>query len=269
MRGKTLEAGKLRRIFHVLHTEMGPQNWWPAGSAFEVVVGAYLTQNTAWSNVEQAIGNLRSAEALSVSGIRNIPLEELERLVRPSGYYRQKAARLKGFVAHLDTHYGGSLESLFAQPVEALREELLGLSGIGPETADAILLYAANREVFVVDAYTRRILQRHGIAQAQTGYEEIRLAVQKSLAEPGDAQSHPRNPSKAKLRRIGPASEPLAPLPHEPSPASAMERTELAQRYNEFHALLVQTAKHYCAKATPRCQSCPLRSLLPPGLLPR
>ena len=181
MSGSGSKAKKIRQIFAVLETAMGPQHWWPAGSAFEVVVGAYLTQNTAWTNVERAMGNLRDAGVLSISGIRNIPLEELELLVRPAGYFRQKAARLKLFVAHLDAHYGGSLAALFARPAEALRAELLGLTGIGPETADSILLYAACGEVFVVDSYTRRIFERHGLAKAETRYEEIRLEVQKAL----------------------------------------------------------------------------------------
>lgn len=238
---------------------MGPQHWWPAGSAFEVVVGAYLTQNTAWTNVERAMQNLREAGLLSISGIRDTAVEELEQLVRPAGYFRQKAARLKRFVAHLDIHYGGSLEAMFARPAEALREELLGLPGIGPETADSILLYAASCEVFVVDSYTRRIFERHGIAEADIGYEEIRLRVQQALSEdakPGDRE-----------KVSFPADQALAV--HAPSAASQMERSDLARSYNEFHALLVQTAKHYCVKGTPKCEQCPLLGLLPPGPRPK
>jgi endonuclease III related protein len=269
MAKKSLEARKIRRLFQTLEAAMGPQHWWPGGSAFEVVVGAYLTQNTAWTNVELAIGNLRGAGMLSIPGIRGLPLDELERLVRPSGYYRQKAARLKQFVAHLDARHGGSLEAMFAQPVEALRQELLGLAGIGPETADSILLYAASREVFVVDSYTRRILERHRLARPDTGYEEIRGAVETALAASG-AEAGPASPL-ALLDAAPETGSPArkGPEPHPPSAASAMARSELAQRYNEFHALLVQTAKHYCLKAAPRCQNCPLRPLLPPGALPR
>jgi endonuclease III related protein len=237
---------------------MGPQHWWPASSAFEVVVGAYLTQNTAWTNVELALANLRQAGVLSLAGIRETAVEELERLVRPAGYFRQKAARLKRFVAHLDSCHGGSLESMFAGPLAALREELLGLNGIGPETADSILLYAASREVFVVDAYTRRIFERHGLAQKDTGYEEIRAAVEKALAEE-DSSPH-LNAASSKARHEG--GPPVRISIHPPSAASAMERSELSRRYNEFHALLVQTGKHYCVKGAPRCESCPLRALL-------
>jgi endonuclease-3 related protein len=256
MHRKKAGAEKLRRMFQMLHRAMGPQNWWPAGSAFEVVVGAYLTQNTAWTNVEQAMGNLRAAGVLSISGIRGTALGELERLVRPAGYFRQKAARLKGFVEHLDANYGGSLEALFTLPLAALREELLGLPGIGPETADSILLYAANREVFVVDTYTRRILERHGLVQAEAGYEEIRDAVETAFRDLGmtDAATDPSLSGMPPSLRI-----------HPPSLVSATQRSDGAQRYNEFHALLVQTAKHYCAKAAPRCETCPLRTLLPTG----
>jgi endonuclease-3 related protein len=271
MRRKNSASPTIRRIFRTLETAMGPQHWWPAGSAFEVVLGAYLTQNTAWRNVELAMGNLRGAGVLSVPGIRGTTVEELEGLVRPAGYYRQKAARLKNFVAHLDARHGGSLETMFAQPAEALRKELLGLSGIGPESADSILLYAASREVFVVDAYTRRIFERHRLAQAGTGYEEIRAAVETALAE--ESPLTHLNAANPKARREGgaptvvPAIQELAI--HAPSAASSMARSELSQRYNEFHALLVQTAKHYCLKAAPLCHSCPLRPLLPPGALPR
>ena len=277
MAGKS-GSGLIRTIFEVLEGAMGAQHWWPARSPFEVVLGAYLTQNTAWTNVERAIANLREAGVLSIAGIREIPLRELERLVRPAGYFRQKAARLKGFVEHLDTRHRGSLETMFATPLPELREELLALNGIGPETADSILLYAASQEIFVVDAYTRRIWQRHGLAHAGTGYEEIRAGVEQALAQ-GEANPRPnqrrvKGSPKAFLERIsnvsneGKSREPSIRI-HPPSMASAMPRSELARRYNEFHALLVQVGKHYCLKAAPRCELCPLRLLLPPGAHPR
>lgn len=235
---------------------MEQQHWWPAESAFEVVVGAYLTQNTAWTNVEKAMENLRQAGALTVSGIRATSLSELERLVRPAGYFRQKAARLLRFVEHLDAGYRGSLEAMFARPTKALREELLALPGIGPETADSILLYAACHEVFVVDTYTRRIFERHGLAEADAKYDEIRLAVERALAA---AEPETRKPASTKTTNAAL----LAIKPHEPSVASRMERSELAQRYNDFHAMIVQTAKHFCLKGEARCEQCPLRELLP------
>src|SRR5579863_3972379 len=136
------EAAEIRAYYRTLLEAWGPQHWWPAQSPLEVIVGAFLTQNTAWTNVEQALGNLRVARLLSVSGIRRVPLTKLERLIRPSGYFRQKAYRLKLFIAHLDKYHGGSLTSLLSRPTNQLREELLNLNGVGPETADSILLYA-------------------------------------------------------------------------------------------------------------------------------
>src|SRR5689334_7489550 len=132
----------LRAIFRTLRKLWGPQHWWPAESQFEVIVGAYLTQNTSWTNVERAMQNLRAANALSIDAIRTMPLARLEELIRPSGYFRQKADRLKRFISYLDERYHGSLERMFAEPTPKLLEELLALNGVGPETADSILLYA-------------------------------------------------------------------------------------------------------------------------------
>jgi endonuclease-3 related protein len=153
----------IRAYYDTLFSAWGRQHWWPARSRFEMIVGAFLTQNTAWINVEKALANLRRARLLTIGGIRNSPQAELEQLVRPSGYFRQKAQRLKAFVEFLDERYGGSLTRMFARPTAELRRELLALNGVGPETADSILLYAGNHPVFVVDAYTRRILERHEI----------------------------------------------------------------------------------------------------------
>jgi endonuclease-3 related protein len=258
MRETSLDENNIQKIFRTLEAAMGPQHWWPAGSPFEVVVGAFLTQNTAWTNVERALGNLRGAAVLSISGVRNTPLEELEQLVRPAGYFRQKAARLKRFVTHLDASHSGSLDQMFTQPLEALREELLGLPGIGPETADSILLYAAGREVFVVDAYARRIFERHALIRPDANYDQIRLGVERALATLAMEETPLASPDAARP----PAPHP--PAPHAPSAASTMERSELSRRYSEFHALIMQTAKHFCVKAAPRCEGCPLRPLLPP-----
>ena len=138
---------EIQQYYTVLSRAWGPQHWWPAETQFEVIVGAYLTQNTAWTNVERALANLREARLLSEEGIRTVRLARLERLIRPSGYFRQKATRLKIFVAFLDKQYNGSLEKLFEQPTPKLRDELLNLNGVGPETADSILLYAGNHPV--------------------------------------------------------------------------------------------------------------------------
>src|SRR6476469_2066668 len=178
--------GEIPEYYTALLSRYGPQNWWPASSRFEVIVGAYLTQNTNWSNVEKAMINLRRARRLSVSAMRATPIDELEPLVRPPGYFRQKARNLKTFIAFLDERYSGSLTRMFTQPTEKLRAELLELNGVGPETADSILLYAGNHPVFVVDAYTRRVLLRHGIEK--TGYEEIRSMIEHAISS-SEAQS--------------------------------------------------------------------------------
>jgi endonuclease-3 related protein len=172
---------EIRDYYNALFRAWGAQHWWPGHSRFEVIVGAYLTQNTAWNNVEKALINLRASRFLSVKGIRDVETSELELLIRPAGYFRQKAARLKTFVAFLDRRYRGSLTRMFARPTDELRRELLDLNGVGPETADSILLYAGNHPVFVVDAYTRRILARHEILLEDKPYEEIRQLFQKAL----------------------------------------------------------------------------------------
>ena len=173
----------VRSYYRTLFSTWGRQHWWPAQSRFEVIVGAYLTQNTSWTNVEKALGNLRRARLLTIRGIRRTPQPQLEQLIRPSGYFRQKAQRLKLFVDFLDTRYGGSLTRMFARPTMELREELLALNGVGPETADSILLYAGNHPIFVVDAYTRRILERHQVVSEAADYDEIRLLFERALGE--------------------------------------------------------------------------------------
>lgn len=163
-------SGLLPLVFERLYDHFGPRHWWPAvgteeptpAGPFEMIVGAILVQNVNWSNTTKALLNLKAANLLNLDAIRAIPLEELAPYLRPSGYFRQKAAKLKGFVAHLDERYGGSLERMLAQPLDQLRPELLGLKGIGPETADCILCYAAGLPVMPMDAYTRRIFHRLG-----------------------------------------------------------------------------------------------------------
>jgi len=172
---------RLLRVYDRLHRRYGAQRWWPARSRFEVVVGAILTQNAAWRNVEAAIGRLRAAGALHPAALRALPRRRLEALVRPSGTFRVKAARLHAFVRHLARHHDGRLGRLLAMPLAELRAELLGVPGIGRETADAIALYAAGRPVFVVDAYTRRILGRHGLIPAPADYDAVQARVMAHL----------------------------------------------------------------------------------------
>ena len=238
----------VRAYYQALMATWGPQDWWPAYTRFEVIVGAFLTQNTAWTNVERALRRLREEGVLNPDGIRRTPRKHLAQMIRSSGYFRQKAQRLKNFVAYLDAHYQGSLERMFAQPTGRLREELLALHGVGPETADSILLYAGGHPVFVVDAYTRRILERHGVITGKTKYEDIRQLVERALqqAPPPGLDDPPTSPLAGRRRH-----------------KFVIRRSALGARaFDEFHALLVQTAKHHCLKAQAQCSGCPLERFL-------
>lgn len=214
-------ARQLRRFYERLVAEFGPQQWWPAHSALEVVVGAYLTQNTSWLGVERSIANLKAAGALNVDVLREVPEEQLRVLIRPSGFMLRKAAAIKAFANFLHEGYRGSLTALAAEDTESARKKLLSLPGVGPETADAILLYALGHPVMVVDEYLRRVTTRHGLVPPTARYAEIQqLAVAAFAADP---------------------------------PSTRM------QHYNEFHALIVQIGKRHCS-ATPRCEGCPLNA---------
>jgi endonuclease III related protein len=171
----------LHAYYDALFEAHGPQQWWPGKTRFEVIVGAILTQNTSWTNVERAIIALRKEKMLTVGAMERVSLRKLARLIRASGYFRQKARKLKEFVRFLRSQHHGSLSKMFQTSTAVLREQLLAVHGIGPETADSILLYAGNHPVFVVDAYTRRILQRHGLARGKESYEDIRKLFEKSL----------------------------------------------------------------------------------------
>jgi endonuclease-3 related protein len=243
---------QIRAYYSALYDAWGAQHWWPARTRFEVIVGAYLTQNTAWKNVEIALRRLRATGSLNLRAIRKIPLEQLEAMIRPAGYFRQKAARLKTFVAFVDQYYGGSLRRLFAQPTPKLRQELLSLNGVGPETADSILLYAGQHPIFVVDAYTRRIAERHGIAAESAKYEELRELFERALESPAQA------PAKLRTKK-----QTLDLISHSPSAMSRALRSPLAQLYNDMHGLIVAIGKHYCLKNQPRCERCPLQQFLP------
>jgi endonuclease III related protein len=250
---------RIQTYYRALFHAWGPQHWWPAQSRFEVVVGAYLTQNTAWTNVEKALANLRAAKLLSSRGIRRVSPAKLQRLIRPAGYFRQKANRLKLFVAFLDRRYNGSLTKLLSRPTDKLREELLSLHGIGPETADSILLYAGNHPVFVVDAYTRRILVRHGIASEDASYEEIRELFEQALMPIAESVGEGSESGKRTLEAG------IAGAAHPPSAMSTAKRTALVQVYNEMHGLIVGVGKNYCRKSQARCDKCPLQKFLPPS----
>jgi len=191
--------GSFLRYFRALLRAYGPQHWWPARSRFEIIVGAILTQNTAWTNVEKGIEALRSAGLLDPAVMARTPRARLASLLRPTGYFNQKAALLQRFLSFLERRHNGDLESLLALPVAELRRQLLDLSGIGPETADSIILYAAARPVFVIDAYTRRIFGRHGLVTADDPYDRLQRQLHDAL--PSDAGLF--NEYHALLVRVG------------------------------------------------------------------
>ncbi len=211
-------------MYIALLAAYGTRKWWPADTAFEVVLGAYLTQATAWRSVERSITNLRQANMLTVEGIRGIREETLRELIRPSGFVVRKAASIKTFVRFLDEHYDGSLEQMASQPTAVVRVQLLALPGVGPETADAILLYALGHPIFVVDEYFRRVATRHELVAANARYAELQAL--------GDAAIASRT------------------------------REETARHANELHALIVEVGKRHCG-TTPRCDGCPLLPFLP------
>ena len=171
----------LRDYYDALFTAFGPQHWWPGRTSFEIIVGAILTQNTSWSNVELAMKKLRGSKLLAPGAIEAVPLGRLATVIRSSGYFRQKAKKLKAFVSFLRAEHQGSLVKMFRTPTQPLRQQLLGVHGIGPETADSILLYAGRHPVFVVDAYARRMLERHRLAAPKDSYEDLRHFFERNL----------------------------------------------------------------------------------------
>jgi endonuclease-3 related protein len=184
MPDKTLRK-KLLAIYGALYKAYGPQHWWPGETPFEVMVGAVLTQNTAWANVEKAITNLKRHDLLTPSRLSAVTLKRLALLIRPSGYFNVKAKRLKHLVSFITREYGGSLGRLFAEGPAELRRKLLEVHGIGPETADSILLYAAKKPFFVVDAYTKRVFGRHGLVVENAGYHDVQGLVMENLPRSG------------------------------------------------------------------------------------
>jgi endonuclease-3 related protein len=173
----------LREVYDRLFAAYGPQAWWPGETPFEVMIGAVLTQNTSWKNVERAIANLRAADLVDPDRLYRVPLEELEELIRPAGYFRVKARRLHNLLALLVEQFVGSLEAMFRAGLHPSRERLLEVSGIGPETADSILLYAAGLPTFVVDAYTHRVFARHGWIDWESDYHQIKDHFESRLPE--------------------------------------------------------------------------------------
>ena len=211
---------RVARLYPALRDHFGFQHWWPGETRFEIVVGALLTQNCAWTNVEKAIANLRTAEALSLAALRALPRERLETLIRPTGYFRQKAERLTRLIAFLADDLGWDGVSKLTRDTGKFRRELLSLSGIGPETADSILCYGFDRKIFVVDAYTKRMLSRLPFA-VEEDYETIRLLFERAIIAELDGT---------------------------------------LDTFKDFHAQIVMLGKHYCRKSAPHCVDCPLRA---------
>jgi len=190
---------QLTEIYQLLFDRLGPQHWWPGQDQFEIITGAILTQNTNWANVEKALTNLKSADRLAPEKLHHFDLSQLAELIRPAGYYNIKAKRLKNFINWLFDNYDGRLTNLETVDTDQLRAELLAIKGIGYETADSILLYALNRPIFVVDAYTARIAFRHQLIEPDAEYEQLRELFQSNL--PQDVQLF--NEYHALLVRVG------------------------------------------------------------------
>lgn len=214
-----MTAEQLRQIYDIAFDYFGPQQWWPGETQFEIIVGAILTQNTNWTNVEKAITNIKNVELLNPRALHELDITKLAELIRPAGYFNVKAERLKSFLNWLFEQHEGRLENLERLETSRFRDELLSIKGIGPETADSILLYAFDRTVFVVDAYTARIIARHGLIEPPFDYEQLQQLFESNL-EP-DVQFF--NEYHALLVQIGKqfckpkakcAGCPLEQLPH-------------------------------------------------------
>jgi endonuclease-3 related protein len=213
-------AIRLRNLYEALAAHYGPQHWWPSQSPLETIVGACLTQGTAWTAVERSLANLRQRDLLHFDALRTLPIEDLRELIRPSGFMQRKAATLHAILHLIHTEYNGSIETFAHVPLSTARAQLLAISGIGPETADAILLYALNQPAMVVDEYLRRVAIRHSLAPSRASYHALQQLA-------------------------------LAAFADEQDPAA------LADHCNEFHALIVQIGKDHCRR-TPDCAHCPL-----------
>jgi endonuclease-3 related protein len=220
-----------KSLYKILLRHYGKLNWWPTdynyhkktGSdpRFEVIVGAMLTQNAAWNNVEKALDNLKKNILLDIKKISQIDIKLLQKMVKPTGFFNQKAERVKYIANYLEEKYSGDLDSFFNRNLKNLRGELLEINGIGPETADSILLYAGDKPIFVVDAYTKRICKRLPI-DVNLRYDEIQDFFQKNLSK-------------------------------------KYKKNEISKIYNELHALIVNHGKNYC-KSNPKCKNCPLQN---------
>jgi endonuclease III related protein len=246
MISRKTKAG-LRRAYRLMRARFGHQHWWPGETPFEVCVGAILTQNTAWTNVERAIANLKAARVLEPEKLFALPEAKLAQLIRPAGYFNVKARRLRSFLRVLVEDFSGDLKKLFSGETAVVRERLLVIHGVGPETADSLLLYAGAHHSFVIDAYTKRVFSRHGWTgksgkrkaesgnNRKTDYDGLKLLCESALNQKtGSAR---RSTVKAAAARL--------------------------DYWQDYHAQLVMVGKHFCRKRAPRCDECPLKPLLP------
>ena len=216
----------LRRAYELMRARFGHQHWWPGETPFEVCVGAILTQNTAWTNVERAIDNLKTARVLEPGKLFTLPESRLAELIRPAGYFNVKARRLRSFLRVLIENFDGGLQQLFNGDTSIVRERLLAINGIGSETADSLLLYAGGHHSFVIDAYTKRIFLRHKWSpKSAAGYDELKMLCESVLRQKKGAQR--------------------------------------LDYWQDYHAQLVMTGKHFCRTRAPRCKECPLKLLMP------
>lgn len=230
----------LRRAYKLMRAEHGHQGWWPGETPFEVCVGAILTQNTSWTNVERAIANLKRAGVLEPRRLFALPEAQLAELLRPTGYFNLKAKRLRSFLRVLVENFAADLNKLFAGPTAVVRERLLGISGIGPETADSMLLYAGRHLSFVVDAYTKRIFNRHGWLDVERSFK---FKVSGSKSNTRTEYEGLKSLCEASLNQV--------------------HLKERLDHWQDYHAQLVMVGKDFCRPREARCESCPLKSLLP------
>lgn len=215
---------QLREAYRLSFARFGHQNWWPGETDFEICVGAILTQNTAWSNVEKAIGNLKMHNLLNPRKLHELPVEKIAFFIKPAGYFNVKAKRLKNFINTLVEGYEGNVQLLLAGEKWSVRKRLLEINGIGKETADSMMLYAGKHLIFVVDAYTRRIFSRHKWCSEDTDYDEIQRICEENLND---------------------------------------ENIEdILDYWRDYHAQLVMVGKNYCRSRNPKCEECPLKPLL-------
>ena len=238
----------LRRAYQLMRARFGHLHWWPGETPFEICVGAILTQNTSWSNVERAIANLKAARVLEPKKMFALPEAELAQLIRPAGYFNVKARRLRSFLRVLVEDFGGDLARMFAGETGFVRERLLAIHGVGPETADSLLLYAGGQHSFVIDAYTKRIFERHKWRKSR-----------KRKAESGKQKKNEANYDELKSLCESALNQKSGLARRSTAEAAAAQ----LDYWQDYHAQLVMVGKHFCRTRVPRCEECPLRPLLP------